>query len=209
MLIKENSLVLFQGDSITDWGRNREDGDNLGAGYAMITAAWFGALYPELKVKFLNRGIGGDRTVDLKTRWQRDCLDLKPDLISILIGINDTWRKYDNNDPTTKEEYKASYHFLLTEIRNKLNAQIILCEPFLLPVTEAQKKQWREDLNPKIDVVKELAREFDAIYLPFDEIFATATTKQPPEYWASDGVHPTPAGYGLMSQHWLKAAKVI
>jgi lysophospholipase L1-like esterase len=205
MLIKEDSLVLFQGDSITDWGRNYEDPDDLGQGYVLMTAAWFNALYPELNVNFINRGISGNRTSDLVSRWQKDCLDLKPDVLSILVGINDTWRRFDQNDPTTPKAFEANYRLLLTEVRQKLNCPIIMGEPFLLPVTEEQKTKWRADLNPKIDIVRALAREFNAIYLPYDGIFAAAATKQPAEYWAADGVHPTPAGQALMSRYWLQA----
>lgn len=204
-MLKENALVLFQGDSVTDWGRNYEDGGSLGNGYAMMCAAWFNSLYPELNFRFVNRGISGNRVKDLESRWQRDCIDLKPDVVSILIGINDTWRRFDNNDPTSAESFEASYRRILIDVKQKTEARIILCEPFLLPVTEAQKKLWREDLDPKINVVRSLSREFGAVYIPFDGIFAQASAKQPPEYWAADGVHPTPAGFALMSRNWLEA----
>ena len=208
-MIKKNSLVLFQGDSITDWGRSREDDNNLGGGYPMMTAAWFNAVHPELNVKFLNRGVSGDRVVELMDRWQKDCIDLKPDVVSIMIGINDTWRRFDNNDSTSAESYLENYRTLLNSIKEELGAQIILCEPFMLVVTEAQKKEWREDLDPKINAVRELAREFGATYIPFDGIFAAASAIQPPEYWAADGVHPTPAGHALISKHWLEAVKAL
>src|SRR5215217_1440945 len=107
-LIADNAVVLFQGDSITDAGR-LDSADGMGFGYANYAAAWFSALYPEKRVRFLNRGISGNRAVDLERRWQADCLDLKPDWVSILIGINDTWRRYDGNDPTSTEQYITSY----------------------------------------------------------------------------------------------------
>lgn len=206
-MVKKNSLVLFQGDSITDCGRDYNDGGHLGFGYPMMTAAMFNASHPELNVKFLNRGISGNRVVDLKARWEKDCLELNPDVVSILIGINDTWRKFDSNDPTTAEAYYDGYRTLLQSIKDRLDAQIIICEPFVLAVTEAQKNQWREDLDPKINAARALAREFKAVYIPFDGVFAAASTVQPPEYWAADGVHPTAAGHALMSKHWLEAVK--
>ncbi|NMA83424.1 MAG: SGNH/GDSL hydrolase family protein [Epulopiscium sp.] len=209
MIIEDNDIVLFQGDSITDCGRNRQDENHLGTGYAMMTAAWFNALYPEKNIRFLNKGISGNRAIDLKNRWTQDCIDLKPDIVSILIGINDTWRRYDRDDPTSTEDYINYYRYILAEIKEKLGAKVILCEPFLLSVTEAQKKDWREDLDPKINGVRELAREFGAIYVPFDGLFAAASTKQPPVYWAADGVHPTAAGHALMSQAWLRAVKAL
>ncbi|HHU52082.1 MAG TPA: SGNH/GDSL hydrolase family protein [Firmicutes bacterium] len=209
MLIKKDALVLFQGDSITDWGRNYEDPADLGQGYALMTAAWFSALHPELNVKFLNRGISGNRTSDLVARWQQDCLDLQPDVLSLLIGINDTWRRFDQNDPTTPEAFEDHYRSLLTTVRQKLNCPIIIGEPFLLPVTPEQQREWRADLNPKIDIVRSLAQEFNAIYLPLDGIFAAASTKQPAQYWAADGVHPTPAGQALISRAWLQAVGAL
>ncbi|MFW6309051.1 MAG: SGNH/GDSL hydrolase family protein [bacterium] len=203
VLIKKQDTILFQGDSITDCGRSREDESNLGEGYAMMAAARFNASYPEKEVTFLNRGISGNRVKDLKNRWQEDCLDLKPDIISILIGINDCWRRYDSNDPTSVEDFKEGYHYILTEIKKNLKAEIILGEPFLLPVKKEQKR-WREDLDPKIQAVRELAREFDTLYLPLDGLFAQAAVKRKPSFWAADGVHPTPAGHAFIASKWLE-----
>lgn len=199
----KNPLILFQGDSITDAGRNREEPENLGAGYALMIAGWFKALYPEINSAFLNRGISGDRVTDLKARWKEDCLDLKPDLVSIMIGINDCWRRYDSNVPMPVEIFEANYREILVQTKNSLTAEIVLCEPFLLPVLEGQE-EWREDLDPKIQVVRKLAREFNTILIPYDGIFAQATTGQKPAYWLSDGVHPTEAGHALIAREWLK-----
>jgi lysophospholipase L1-like esterase len=208
MILRDNDLVLFQGDSVTDAGRGYDNDANLGQGYPNTIAAWFTALYPEKKVKFINRGISGHRVKDLQGRWQKDCLDLKPDVISILIGINDTWRRYDSNDPTSSAEFEKGYRDLLGQIRKHLNAKIILCEPFVLHVQPGQDK-WREDLNPKIDVVRKLAIEYDALLVPLDGLFSQAATIQPPAVWAADGVHPTQAGHALLAQAWLKNIKAI
>ncbi len=203
-LIADNSVVLFQGDSITDAGR-LESLDGMGFGYANLAAAWFSALYPEKRVRFINRGISGNRVVDLAQRWQTDCLDLKPDWVSILIGINDTWRRYDSGDPTSVDEYESGYRALLRQITG---ARLILCEPFVLPVPP-DRVTWREDLDPKIDAVRRLAREFNAIYVPFDGLFAQASTQAAPEFWADDGVHPSMPGHALMAQAWLRAVRAI
>ncbi|WP_438431809.1 SGNH/GDSL hydrolase family protein [Gorillibacterium sp. sgz500922] len=202
--IKENSLVLFQGDSITDWGRNREESESLGHGYALLVAAEFGRRYPEKKVRFLNRGIGGNRVVDLQERWQRDCLDLKPDWVSIYIGINDTWRRYDNNEPTGTEAFYEGYRKLIQRTLEGTDAGILLVEPFVLPYPE-DRKAWREDLDPKIQAVRELAREFHTPYVALDGLFAAACSKAEPEYWAADGVHPTAAGHAIIAKAWLEA----
>lgn len=206
-LIKANDLVLFQGDSITDAGRDRSNSNSLGIGYANMAAGWFSALYPEKNVRFLNRGISGNRVKDLEARWEEDCLQLQPDVVSILIGINDCWRRFSQNDPTSVEDYAAGYRRLLTSVKEETGAKIILLEPFLVPASP-ELAAWREDLDPKIQAVRELAREFAAVYVPLDGIFAQACVKQQPTFWAHDGVHPTNAGHGLMAQAWLKAIGV-
>lgn len=201
MLIKDNTTVLFQGDSITDCGRNRETND-LGSGYPNFVASMFAALYPDMNVKFINRGVSGDRVRDLQNRWNEDCIALKPDYISILVGVNDTWRKYDANDPTSAEAFKKTYHDILTQIKEKTKAEIIIMEPYVLN-SLPDRKQWREDLDPKIQVVRELAREFKAHYIPLDGIFAQACCGKEPSFWSEDGVHPNQTGHALIAKNWL------
>lgn len=207
-LFYDGDIVLFQGDSITDAGRNREDPTHLGSGYALLAASWFQALYPERRVSFLNRGIGGDRIRDLEVRWQEDCLDLRPTWLSLLIGINDTWRRYDRNDATSIEAFEAGYRSLLDRLLARQETRLILCEPFVLPVSP-EREDWCEDLAPKIAVVRKLAREHHAVYVPFDGQFAQAAARREPAYWAADGVHPTYAGHALMAQTWLRAVNAL
>jgi acyl-CoA thioesterase I len=206
--IETNATVLFQGDSITDAGRSRELDADLGRGYAAMVAAWFSALYPERDVRFLNRGISGNRAKDLRARWQADCLDLAPSWVSILIGINDTWRRYDSGDPTSTEAYEESFRAILTAIQTELGAGIIILEPFVLP-TPPDRAAWRVDLDPKIATARNLAREFGAIFVPLDGPFAAAATQRPMDFWLPDGVHPTPAGHALIAQAWLRAVGAI
>lgn len=206
-LIEKNAVVLFQGDSITDAGRRRDDPSDLGFGYAQMAASWFASLYPERRVTFFNRGISGDRVKDLRRRWQRDCIDLGPTWVSIMIGINDCWRRYDQNDPTSTEEYEEGYRDLITQVKEKTGARLILCEPFVLPFPE-DRKAWREDLDPKIEVVHRLAKEFDALLAPFDKIFQEASGQIEPSFWAYDGVHPTMPGHALMARAWLRTVNV-
>lgn len=207
-LLDDGDLVLFQGDSITDAGRDYLNPHHLGYGYALMASAWFQALYPEKQVRFLNRGISGNRAIDLAERWQQDCLDLRPTWISLLIGVNDTWRRYDQNDPTSTEAFEATYRSLLQRSAVDLNARFILCEPFVLSVP-ADRDLWRVDLDPKIAVVRKLAREYGAILVPFDGLFAQASARQNPAFWAEDGVHPSEAGNALMAQSWLRAIQAI
>ena len=207
-LIAEGSLVLFQGDSITDGERVRTQADDLGRGYARHIAAEYSALYPEQRVRFLNRGVDGDRVRDLRRRWQADCLDLHPTWVSILVGINDTWRRYDSGDTTSVEAFEADYRAILAALDGPAPPRLIFCEPFVLPVP-ADRLTWREDLDPKIAVVRRLAREFQAVLVPLDGIFAQAATRREPAFWAPDGVHPSPAGEALIAQAWLRAVKTI
>lgn len=203
-MIKKGSKILFQGDSITDAGRSRSDDSDLGTGYPMMISAYLRAIYPEMDLTVINRGISGNRAVDLKNRWQADCIDIKPDIVSILIGINDTWRRFDSDVPTTDDEYEDNYRNILTDIRNKLDAEIVIIEPFLIPVNKDQETIWRDDLELKIRKARGLAKEFKAGYIPMDGIFAGACVDKPSVYWAADGVHPTKEGHALIAYNWIK-----
>lgn len=206
MLIKKNATVLFQGDSITDAGRDREN-DTLGDGYPRYVAAMFTAAYPELGVKFINRGISGNRTTELLERWDEDCLALKPDVLSILIGINDIWRQYDSDMVTTTEQFYDNYYKLLSSVKKEIgDIPIIMMEPFLLPFI-ADKVHWRTALDPEIYAARKIAREFGAVYIPLDGIFASRSITVEPTVWSEDGVHPTQAGHALIAQLWLEAAQ--
>lgn len=205
--LEQGDIVLFQGDSITDAGRIRENFNDLGKGYALMAAAQFSAKYPEKKITFLNRGISGNRVPDLQGRWKQDCLDLKPNVVSIYIGINDTWRRYDRGDATSTEAFKEGYRQLLDQTARS-GAKLLLIEPFVLPVPE-DRIQWREDLDPKITAVRELAREFGTRLLCLDGLFAQASTQADSAFWAHDGVHPTAAGHALIANAWLKTVGAV
>jgi acyl-CoA thioesterase-1 len=207
-VIEPNSLVLFQGDSITDCGRSRRDDRQLGAGYVAIVDAWFNMLFPQHGVRFLNRGISGNRVQDMHHRWKRDALDLKPDWVSILIGINDTWRRYDSHDPVSTDEFEGHYRSILEETRCQTGVRIIILEPFLLPYPP-DRERWREDLDPKIAAVRRLAQEFAEIFIPLDQLFAGTAQSTLPKHWLEDGVHPTPAGHAFIARAWLQAINAL
>ncbi|MDD2417640.1 MAG: SGNH/GDSL hydrolase family protein [Oscillospiraceae bacterium] len=196
--------LLFQGDSITDAGRDRVDPHRLGNGYPNFTAELINTKFSDINWEFINLGISGNRVIDLVDRRQKDFIDIQPDIVSVLIGVNDTWRAFDNNDPTTAEKFEANYRLLLEDIKKNTNAKIIMIEPFLLH-NEPNKDKWRSDLNPKIDAVRRLAREFADIFIPMDGIFAAACIDNPPEYWAADGVHPTKEGAKFIAENYLDA----
>lgn len=194
--------VLFIGDSITDCGRERDDADSLGAGYVARVAEWHGLENPGAQVRFVNRGISGNRVADLRRRWSADCLELEPDVVSIMIGVNDTWRRYDRDDPTSAEDFAADYRDILGRTA-EIGARLILVEPFLLPV-RAEQWEWRADLDPKIAVVRRLAGEYGASFVATDGPMAQAGSASAPTDWVRDGVHPTPAGHALLARAWLR-----
>lgn len=204
LLLPDNATVLFHGDSITDAGRNQEN-EGLGTGYAMMESAWFSAVHPKRNVRFINRGVEGYRVRDLRDCWSKDCLELKPEVVSILIGINDIFRKglFGLRQSTAIESFENDYREILESTRNTLNSRIILLEPFLLHVTKATIKL-RKNLDPIREVVSDLSREFKTLYIPLDKIFAESTQTKEPSFWAQDGVHPTLAGHALIAHHWLK-----
>ena len=189
--------VVFIGDSVTDCGRDIEP--PFGDGYVREISRT-GILTSEI----INVGTSGHRLVDLEKRWQSDVLDHKPTMLSIAIGINDTWRRYDDNDPTSTKDFRDRYHHLLTWTKEELNPQFVLCEPFLLHVRE-EMKSWREDLDPKIAVVHDMAREFGAVLVPFDQHLNALAEKMPMADIAEDGIHPTPFGHQEMARLWLKS----
>lgn len=194
--------ILFQGDSVTDGVRDRSDWHNMGEGYALYASEAIAGRHPEADLEFINLGIGGNQSKDLCDRWQTDCIDVCPDLVSILIGINDVWHRADSREWLDNSIFEANCRYILEETK-KINAKIIILEPFLLPVED--KKFFREDLNAKIDITRQMAVEYAAAYIPLDGAFAAACVGVEPELWASDGVHPTPAGAKLIGKLYADA----
>ncbi len=206
--------ILFQGDSITDCGRDYANPYHLGAGYANYTARMIRENFPEMELEFFNLGIGGHRTADLKARWQTDCIDIQPDIVSIMIGINDVWRAFDSADPTSVKEFEDNYRFLLSEIKSKTSAKIVIIEPFVLHDT-ADKHNWHEDLYLKIAATRRLAEEFSDAYVPMNGLFTAKSVGykafgKSPSYWAADGVHPTEEGaYFIAGELAAAIAEII
>lgn len=205
----KNFTFLFQGDSITDGARSRNNDWNhlMGHGYVYLVSSrlWFS--HPAKEFHFLNRGVGGNTIVDMQARWQADTLDIKPDLLSILIGVNDTshWIKGDKTN--TVEQFETVYRSLLQKTKEQFPAvQLVLCEPFILPVGKVKEK-WEEhsiEIKKRQEIVSRLSKEFNAIYVEFQEVFNKALSKAPAEYWIWDGVHPMPAGHELMAREWIQ-----
>jgi len=205
MKIRSGSIVLFQGDSITDADRNPFDLGDLGSGYVAMVAERFSAWHPEVGAVFLNRGVSGDRIRDLRSRWLEDCLRLKPDVVSILVGINDVFGAF-WDESTSLESFEADYASILDLTRKNLDARIVLMEPFLLPVSK-EPLPLRIDVDSRINVVRMFAEEFEAVLVPLGSIFAAAAKREAPEFWSLDGVHPTQAGHELIAQSWLRSVE--
>ena len=203
--------ILFQGDSITDAGRSREanlsPNAGLGGGYPGMIAAMLLSRHPARGYQIINRGISGNRVVDLYARWKADALNLSPDLISILIGVNDTWHEFGSKNGVEVDRYRTIYRMLLEWTRKALPAtRLVICEPFVLPVG-AVGREWLPEIAERRAVCAELAKAFDAPLVTFQEMFDAAVKEAPEAYWLGDGVHPTLAGHMRMAERWLQSAK--
>jgi lysophospholipase L1-like esterase len=208
--IKQGLVFLFQGDSITDGNRGRTLDPNhiMGHGYAFSIASRLGANYPKKKPVFYNRGISGNKVNDLAERWQKDTLDLKPDVLSILVGVNDASSVVFHREPVvTIEKYEEIYRSLLEQTKAQFpNIIFVLCEPFILPVGKV-KDNWeayKADITKRQEVVKKLALQYNAVFIGLQEVFDKACEKAPADYWIWDGVHPTVAGHELIARKWIK-----
>ena len=202
----KDARILFQGDSITDGNRGRNTDPNhiLGHGYAFLIAAKYGAAVPERNLTFLNRGVSGNTVADLAKRWPKDTLELKPDVLSILIGVNDHGRK------VSVEEYETGYDKLLADARTaNPTVKFVLGEPFGLPsgARKAGWDEWNAGLNEKRDAVTRLAKKYDAAVARFQVAFDRAIEKAPADHWIWDGVHPTYSGHQIMADEWVRAVR--
>ncbi len=183
--------VLFQGDSITDACRDRSDPHELGQGYPKYAAKYIKEAMPDTDFEFLNLGISGDQTANLVARLQSDFIDIGADVVSILIGVNDTWHRAETREYLDDAIFEQNYRTVLEAVR-KTGAKILMLEPFLIPVPD--KLCFYEDLYKKILIVRKLAREYADAYIALDGVLAQAYLEHEPTYFAADGVHPTPDG---------------
>jgi lysophospholipase L1-like esterase len=210
-LLERGQTILFQGDSITDAGRDRKLGGEvnsqkpLGNGYAWLAAAQLLVSTPDAGYKVFNRGISGNKVHQLAERWQADCLELKPDVLSILIGVNDFWHMKNKQYDGTVEKYETDYRELVKRTKDALpKVQLVICEPFLLECGVV-KGEWPGEFAPYRAAARRAATEAGATFVPFQSMFDIAAKVAPPEVWAKDGVHPSPSGAALMAHAWLTA----
>ena len=207
--IKNGDTILFQGDSITDAGRdrNRENNANdaraLGTGYALFTASPLLADRADAGLKIYNRGISGNKVFQLAERWDKDCIALKPSVISILIGVNDIWHTLNGKYNGTVEIYERDYRALLERTQRELpGVRLVICEPFVLRCG-AVNDRWFPEFDGYRTAARRVATDFHAVLVPFQAMFDEAVKVAQPQHWAADGVHPTLAGASLMARTWL------
>lgn len=208
-VLNPSDVVLFQGDSITDADRDigttePNDPSGLGDGYPRFIAARLLADRPADELAFHNRGISGHKVPQLAERWDEDALDLEPDVLSILVGVNDLWHRFSGSYDGTLEDYEEGYHELLNRTRRALpEVKLVICEPFVLR-TGAIDDRWFPEFDDYRRVAREQAEVFGATFVPFQSMFDEAASQGQLEYWLYDGVHPTMQGHQLMADAWLE-----
>lgn len=204
--------VLFQGDSITDAGRSKEGyyanhtWGGMGTGYVLNTVSALLGNYPKADLKCYNRGISGNKVFQLSNRWEEDCLQIRPDLLSILIGVNDFWHTIDFGYDGTAKTYEDDFRKLLDRTLKELpDLKLIICEPFVMKGgTAIKEKKWFPAFEAYQQAAQKIATEYKAGWVPFQKVFDDALEIAPVSYWCPDGVHPSLGGAYLMAQAWLE-----
>lgn len=210
--LKKDCVILFQGDSITDSGRDRNSNtcntmEQFGSGYVLFTAAQLLEKQAALQPKIYNRGVSGNKVFQLRDRWEIDCLAFQPDVLSILIGVNDYWHTLNGGYKGTIETYETDLRALLQYTKKKLpDVQLVLCEPFSLKGgTAIEDSKWYPMFDEYREVVRKLSDEFKTVFVPFQKGFDKASQSASARYWSNDGVHPGLPGRQLMADMWLEA----
>lgn len=211
--IQQNDIILFQGDSITDNGRSREndqanDFNALGRGYAMLASAAMLRNYADKNIQIYNRGISGNKVPQLQDRWEKDCLSISPSILSILIGVNDYWHKRGGNYAGSAQLYKEQYEKLLDSTLEKLpQVKLIIGEPFAVKDVQHVDNSWFPEFAAYQNAAQEIAKAYKAVFIPYQSIFDQAEKQANGSYWTTDGVHTSLAGADLMAHHWSACFK--
>lgn len=204
--------ILFQGDSITDCGRPRDNFYGMGSGYANLVKASLGMDHPG-EYEFINRGISGNRIVDLYARIKADFINLQPDYASIYIGVNDTWHEIAYNNGVDSEKFEKLYTMLIDEVQAACpGIKLMILAPYVLEGTKTCNTEeipdrfdrFRKDVAEKAAVAKRIAQKYGLPLIELQPAFDAACQKAPPEYWAHDGVHPTPCGHEIIKRLWIE-----
>lgn len=204
--------ILFQGDSITDADRSRTDDTRLGRGYPLLVESALSLAEPA-KYQFVNRGISGNRIVDLYARIKCDIINLKPDVMSILIGVNDVWHDLgESPNGVDADKFFKIYSMLIEEVKEALpDIKIMILEPFVLEACSTTE-HWdffKTEVQKRAEMAKRIAEKYSLPFIPLQKGFDDLATKAPNNYWLGDGVHPTPAGHEYIKDQWLNAFKSL
>jgi len=210
--LPKGTTILFQGDSITDAGRDKKNQianqqKALGAGYAWMAASHLLIKNPQLNLTIHNRGISGNKVHQLANRWDKDCLDLKPDILSIMIGVNDIWHGLNGKYEGTVKTYEDDFLSLMERTRKALpKTQFVICEPFVLRCGAVNEK-WFPEFDRYRAAARKVADQNNATFIPFQSMFDEAVQYAPPKHWAGDGVHPSSHGASLMAHFWTQSVQ--
>jgi len=207
MRIDDKQTILFIGDSITDCGRNHPigEGNGLGSGYVAIVDSLLTSFYPEKLIRVCNTGIGGNRVTDLADRWQTDAMDIAPDWLSIMIGINDVWRQFDNINLVEQidpERFESTYRELLGQTRSHLQG-LTLMTPFYLETNTEDPMRKLMDCYGQI--VKRLASDYDAEFVDTQCFFNQHLAHRPTQSICGDRVHPNQTGHMILARAFLSS----
>ncbi len=211
--LNKEDIILFQGDSITDARRKKDDAAAnspaaLGTSYPFLAAAELLYRYPEKDLKCFNKGVSGNKVYQLAERWQADCLDVKPTVLSILVGVNDFWHTLVNGYKGTIQTYRDDYKALLDRTKQALpDVKLIIGEPYAVIGVKSVDDKWYPAFNEYRQASREIAESFGAAFIPYQEIYDKAQKSAPGSYWTVDGVHPSLAGARLMAEAWLQTVK--
>ncbi len=211
--LDKDDIILFQGDSITDAGRNKTDIKAnavayWGSGYALIAGSQMLKEYPGKSLQIFNTGISGNKVFQLADRWDKDCLAIKPNLLSILVGVNDFWHTMTNGYTGTIDTYRNDYKKLLDRTKQALpDVKLIIGEPYAVLGVKAVTDKWYPAFNDYRAAAKEIAETYQATFIPYQSVFDKALETAPGGYWTNDGVHPSAAGITLMAEAWLQTVK--
>lgn len=209
--------ILFQGDSITDCNRTKLPMENMGAGYPLLVQAKLGFESPG-EYEFVNRGISGNRIVDLYSRIKADIINIAPDYVSFLIGVNDVWHDLDFQNGVSAEKYEKLYCMLIEEIKEALpNIKIMILEPFCIEGsatenTEEEPNKWNEfssEVKKRAEKARAVAEKYGIVFIPLQDKFNKAIETMENQYWIADGVHPAVAGHELIKREWLKGFEML
>ena len=205
----KNLKIVFQGDSITDAERDKRNYHDMGKGYPLYASKILTEEMPEVEFEFINFGISGNRTCQLFDRLWADGLAFQPDMISILIGVNDIWHRYGSGRiATTDTQIATNYRAILERIKAESNAKIVMLAPYVLDAEN--KAHMKKDLKTVLPIIRSLAEEFADVYIPLDELFEEAIRNQPePLYYSGDGVHPNQNGAEFIGRHYAEAVKPL